>query len=384
MDFINTLLMTPGPVHLDPEIMLAGANPLRHHRTGDFTPFYNEVLRRLKSFIGVSERLFLITSSGTGAMETAIANLFNEGETILNVQTGVFGVRFTKICEAYRLKTIALKCGDGKAVTVEQIEAALKEHPEISGVTVTFNETSTGICNDIEAIGNYLNGKGKYLVVDGVSGLGALPYNHDKWHVDATVGASQKGFLAPPGVSMIALSSRAWQKALTVKCHSLYFDLKAYAKNQDLAVPAFPWTPAINVQYSLLAALKKIDRIGLDNCINHYKRMAEGLRSGLKALGLRLFTEERALSNVLTVFYAPENVNPKDVISEMVQRHGIRIAGGQEQFANSLLRITTIGCIGEREIIATVAALEMTLKKMGAVKQLGIGVSAVMEYFFNN
>ena len=384
MDLVETLLMTPGPVHLDSETMLAGAATLLHHRTSDFSPIYSECLNLLKKFIGVKNNLFLTTSSGTGAMETAIANLFNEGETILNIQTGVFGVRFTQICQAFNLKTVELKCADGKAVTIDEIANALKEHPEITGVTVTFNETSTGVCNDIEAIGNFLKDKNIFLVVDGVSGLGALPYDHDKWHVDATVTASQKGFLAPPGVGMVALSDRAWEKAQSVKVHGLYFDLKVYKKNQDLAVPAYPWTPAINVMYSLLAALRRIDKIGLDKCIAHYHRLAEGFRAALKALNIKVFTEEKALSNVLTVFYVPEGINPKEIIKEMVERYGIRIAGGQEQFANSLLRVTTIGNIAERDIISTVGILEMMLKEKGALKEVGAGTKAAMDYFLNN
>lgn len=381
---LDTLLMTPGPVHLDSDILLAGARPLRHHRTNDFAPVYTDCVNLLKKFFGTKHHLYLTTSSGTGGMETAIANLFNEGETVLTVQTGVFGVRFTKICEAFRLKTVVLECEDGKRVTVEQIAAALEKHPEISGVTVTFNETSTGICNDIQAIGNFLKDKGKIFITDGVSGIGALPFKMDEWHVDVAVSASQKGFLAPPGVGMVALSEKAWKKVETVKCHGYYFDLKIYKRDQEQAIPAYPWTPAINVMYSLQEALHKIDRIGIENCFKHYGKLAGGLRAGLKALGLKLFTEENATSNVLTVFYAPEGVSPKEIVTEMRNKYGVLIAGGQEKFAEKLLRITTIGTIGERELIGTMGLLEMILKKKGYLKQTGAGLNAMMEYFSNN
>ena len=380
---IDTLLMTPGPVHLDAEVTLAGARALTHHRTNDFAPVYTECVTLLKKFFGTTQKLYLTTSSGTGAMETAIANLFNEGETVLTVQTGVFGVRFTKICEAFRLKTVVLACEDGKRVTVEQIAAALEKNPEISGVTVTFNETSTGIRNDIEAIGKFLKDKGKIFITDGVSGIGALPFKMDEWHVDVAVSASQKGFLAPPGVGMVALSEKAWAKVEQVKCHGYYFDLKIYKKDQEGAIPAYPWTPAINVMFSLLEALRKIDRIGIENCFKHYEKLAGGLCAALKAMNLRLFTDENATSNVLTVFYAPEGVVPKDIVNEMRNRYGVLIAGGQEQFATKLLRITTIGAIGERDILGTVGLLEMTLKKFGYLKQVGAGISATMEYFLN-
>lgn len=384
VELLDTMLMTPGPVHLDSEVLLAGARPLLHHRTNDFAPIYKECVELLKKFFGTDQSLYLTTSSGTGAMEAAIANLFNDGETVLTVQTGVFGVRFTQICEAFRLKTVVLKCDDGKAVTVDQIDEVLRKHPEISGVTVTFNETSTGICNDIKTIGNFLKDKGKILIVDGVSGLGALPYKMDEWHVDVTVSASQKGFLAPPGVGMIALSEKAWKKVETVKCHGYYFDLKLYKRDQELPIPAYPWTPAINVMFSLQAALRKIDRIGLDNCLKHYAKLAGGLRAALKALGLKLFTEEKATSNVLTVFYAPEGIAPKEIVAEMRNKYGILIAGGQEQFAATLLRITTIGAIGERDLIGTVGLLEMILKKKGYLKQTGAGLIAMQEYFLNH
>lgn len=378
---LDTLLMTPGPVHLDSEVLLAGARPLTHHRTTDFSPLYDDCVKRLKKIFGTTQRLYLTTSSGTGGMETAIANLFHQGETVLCVDTGIFGQRFAKIAEAFRLKVVVLKCEDGKRVRVEQIAQALEEHPEIAGVTVTFNETSTGIWNDVKAIGEFLKDKNKIFITDGVSGIGALPFNMDEWHIDVAVSASQKGFLTPPGVGMIALSEKAWQKVESVKCHGYYFDLKLYRDNQDLPVPAYPWTPAINVMFSLQVALEKIERMGVENVYAHYAKLAGGLRAALKALNLKLFTEDEAASNVLTVFYAPEGVNPKEIVAEMRNRYGILIAAGQGPFIEKVLRITTIGAIGERELIGTIGLLEMVLQKKGCISQAGAGVTAMMDFF---
>lgn len=380
---LDTLLMTPGPVHLDSEVLLAGARPLSHHRTTDFSPIYADCVERLKKIFGTSQRLYLTTSSGTGVMETAIANLFNDGETVLCVDTGIFGQRFAKIAEAFRLKVVVIKCEDGKRVRVEQIAEALEKHPEIVGITVTFNETSTGIMNDVKAIGEFLKDKGKIFITDGVSGIGALPFKMDEWHIDVAVSASQKGFLTPPGVGMIALSEKAWKKVELVKCHGYYFDLKLYRDNQDLPVPAYPWTPAINVMFALQVALEKIERNGIDNVLAHYGKLAGGLRAALKALNLRLFTEEQATSNVLTVFYTPEGINPKEIVAEMRNRYGILIAAGQGPYIEKVLRITTIGAIGERDLIGTVGLLEMVLQKKGYLKQVGAGVGAMMEYFLN-
>jgi aspartate aminotransferase-like enzyme len=376
--------MTPGPVHLDSDVLLAGARPLSHHRTNDFSPVYEDCVAKLKKIFGTSQKLYLTTSSGTGVMETAIANLFNEGETVLTVDTGIFGQRFSKIAEAFRLKVITLKCDDGKKVRVEQIAEALEKNPEISGITVTFNETSTGIRNDVKAIGEFLKDKGKIFITDGVSGIGALPFKMDEWHIDVAVSASQKGFLTPPGVGMIALSEKAWKKVETVKCHGYYFDLKLYRDNQELPIPAYPWTPAINVMFSLQVALEKLERTGMNNVYAHYEKLAGGLRAALKALNLKLFTEEEACSNVLTVFYTPEGISPKEIVAEMRSRYGILIAAGQAQYNDKVLRITTIGAIGERDLIGTIGLLEMTLVKKGCLKQAGAGVAAMMEYFLKN
>lgn len=378
---LDTLLMTPGPVHLDSEVLLAGARPLTHHRTTDFSPLYEDCVARLKKVFGTTQRLYLTTSSGTGVMETAIANLFNDGETVLCVDTGIFGQRFAKIAEAFRLKVIVLKCDDGKRVRVEQIAEALEKNPEIAGVTVTFNETSTGIWNNVEEIGKFLKDKNRIFITDGVSGIGALPFKMDEWHVDVAVSASQKGFLTPPGVGMIALSEKAWKKVESVKCHGYYFDLKLYKENQELPVPAYPWTPAINVMFSLQTALHKIERTGLDNVFAHYAKLAGGLRAALKALNLKIFTEESATSNVLTVFYVPEGINPKEIVAEMRNRYGILIAAGQGPFIEKVLRITTIGAIGERDLIGTIGLLEMVLQKKGYIKQAGAGVAAMMDFF---
>lgn len=381
---LDTLLMTPGPVHLDSDVLMAGAKPLSHHRTTDFSPVYEDCVHKLKKIFGTNQKLYLTTSSGTGAMETAIANLFNEGETVLTVDTGLFGQRFSQIAEAFRLKVVTLKCDDGKSVKVEQIAKALEENPEIAGITVTFNETSTGIHNDVQAIGEFLKDKGKIFITDGVSGIGALPFKMDEWNIDVAVSASQKGFLSPPGVGMVALSEKAWKKVETVKCHGVYFDLKLYQKNQDLPIPAYPWTPAINVMFALQVALQKIEKNGIDNVFAHYAHLAGGLRASLSAIGLKLFTEERANSNVLTVFYAPEGINPKEIVAEMRSRYGVLIAAGQGSFIEKVLRITTIGAIGERDLIGTVGLLEMILVKKGFLKEAGKGVSAMMDFFLKN
>ena len=381
---LDTVLMTPGPVQMSSDVLLAGAQPLKHHRTADFGPIYAETVKLCKKFFGTNQELFLTTSSGTGAMETAIANFFNPGDKILTVQTGVFGERFTKIAQAYRLEPVVIACEDGKRVQLEQIKQAISENPDIKGITVTFNETSTGIRNHIQEIGEFLKDKDVLFITDGVSGIGALPFKMDEWHVDVAVSASQKGFLAPPGIGMIGVSQKAWKKAEQVECHSHYFDLKLYKQNFEKNVPANPWTPAITVLYSLLHALQKIDEMGIDNLHKHFNRLACGLREALKALGIKIFTEPDATSDVLTVFHCPEGIKPSELVALLRNDYGILIAAGQGKYADSLLRITTIGSIGERDLVATIGLMEMILAKKGIVKDIGTGITALLKYFMNN
>lgn len=379
----DILLMTPGPVELDSEILLSGAQPLRHHRTNDFSPLFCECVRICKRLFKTEHHLFLVGCSGTGVMEAAIVNHFHPGEKIISVETGSFGERFTKIATAFRLEVVPLQYPWGYGARISDLSDLLDQHPDVKGVTVTFNETSTGVKNDIQGIGNLIKQKAPdaIFIADGVSGIGALPFEMDAWNVDVAVSGSQKGFIAPPGIGIIALSEKAFQKMQTVECNGFYFDLKQYKSNQDLPIPSFPWTPPISVMFSFHEALKYIESLGLEKVHAHYRKLAEGLRESLKALGLTIFTQPDVISDVLTVINAPPEVHPKKIVAELRERHRVLIAGGQGEIADRVFRITTIGAIGERELIATVGILEMALFKFNVIKDLGAGVAALMRSF---
>lgn len=377
----DLLLMTPGPVFIDSDILHEGARPLLHHRTKDFAPIYSDVVDRLKRIFKTKGELFLLHSSGTGGMEAAIANLFNEGEKVLTVETGAFGERFTQIAQAFKLNVITLKYPWGKGAKIEDIAQMLRQHPDIRGIAITFNETSTGVHNKIELVGKLTKDKDILLITDGVSGIGALPFDMDGWHIDCAISASQKGFLSPPGVGMIALSSKAMNKLQNVKCHGFYFDLKYYIKNQRLDIPSYPWTPPISVMYCLQKALQRIEEVGLDKMIKHYEHLANALRQAIEGIGLTIFTEEGYRSNVLTVINSPTGIHPSIIVEQMRNRYGILIASGQGEIADKVFRITTIGTIGEKEILSTIALLEIVLLKAGFLKELGKGVKIAQEYF---
>ncbi|MFZ2960112.1 MAG: alanine--glyoxylate aminotransferase family protein [Candidatus Ozemobacteraceae bacterium] len=379
---LDILLMTPGPVALDSDVLQAGAHPLRHHRTNDFAPLYADCVARLKRLFKTQKHLFLTTSSGTGVMETALANHFSPGDAVLTVETGAFGERFTQIARAFKLNAIPLKYPWGHRAKVEDIARELDKNPAIKGVTVTFNETSTGVHNDLAPIGKLIKERPDVLfITDGVSGIGALPFDMDGWNVDVAISASQKGFLAPPGVGMIALSDKAMARMQKTECHGYYFDLKHYKKNQELAIPSYPWTPAISVMFSLHVALEKIERNGLETMCAHYHRLAEGLRAAVEAMGLSIFTQPDARSDVLTVIKAPKGIHPSKIVKEIHDTYSVLIAGGQGEIADSVFRIATIGAIGERDMIGTIGLLELALVKLGYLKEPGRGTTAMLKVF---
>ncbi|MBF0500635.1 MAG: alanine--glyoxylate aminotransferase family protein [Candidatus Riflebacteria bacterium] len=378
----NILLMTPGPVTIESDVLLAGAHPLRHHRSREFGQLYSDCIERLKRIFRTQQRLYLTTSSGTGVMEAAIANHFSPGDSILIIETGKFGERFTEIARAFKLNVIPLKYPWGHRARAEDIARELDRNPLIRGVTVTFNETSTGVYNDPTPIGKLIKERPDVIfILDGVSGFGALPFDMDGCNVDVAISASHKGFLSPPGIGMIAQSDKAFARMEKTECHGYYFDLKHYVRNQALPLPGYPWTPAISVMFSLHSALEKIEAKGVDSICSHYHRLAEGLRAAVEAMGLRIFTQPDARSDVLTVIEAPPGIPPSKIVKEMYDSYSIMIATGQGEITGSVFRIATIGAIGERDMIGTVGSLELVLRKLGHLKEAGHGVAAMLDVF---
>lgn len=377
----KTYLLTPGPTPLPPQVCEAQARPIIHHRTPQFQAVLKEVTEGLKYVFQTNNDCLIFASSGTGAMEAAVVNLLSPADTVITVEGGKFGERWTEICQAYAINCDVIKVEWGKAVQPQEIEKRLKANPKIKAVFTTLCETSTGVTNDIEAIGKLVKNYDAALVVDAISGLGAIPLATDAWSIDIVVSGSQKGLMLPPGLSFISISQKAWQMLGESRCPKYYFDLKEAKKALDKTDT--PFTPAISLVMALDESLKMIRQEGLENIFSRHRKMAEATRAAMKALDLDLFAPTAA-SDVVTAVKVPQGIDGEKMVKTMRDTYGVTIAGGQAELKGKVFRIAHMGYIEEFDIIVAVSCLEKVLHQMGYKFELGQGVKAAEGVFLRN
>lgn len=372
-------LLTPGPTPLPPEICEALSRPIIHHRTPQFQQVLKEAHEGLKYVFQTVNDVFILTSSGTGAMEAAVINLLSPGDTVITLEAGKFGERWTEICKAYGINCEVIKAEWGTAVDPKAIEARIKgSKVKIKAVFATLCETSTGVATDLKSIGQITNDAGVCLVVDAISGLGAIELKTDEWHCDVVVSGSQKGLMLPPGLAFISLSVRAWDLVNVSKCPKFYFDLKGAKK--AYASTDTPWTPAIGIVIALNEALKMMKAEGLANVFARHHRLAEAAREAVKTLGLALFAPN-AYSDVVTAVKVPEGLDGEKLVKSMRDTHGVTIAGGQSEMKGKIFRIAHMGYMSEWDIIIGISCLEKVLSQMGYKFEMGEGVAAAERVF---
>jgi aspartate aminotransferase-like enzyme len=371
-------LLTPGPTPLPPQVSLAMAKPIIHHRTPQFQAILKEASDGLKWAFQTANDVFIISSSGTGAMEAAVINLLSGGDTALVVQGGKFGERWTEIAKAYGINAEVIDVEWGKAVSAQEIGKRLKANPKIKAVFATLCETSTGVDNDIQAIAAVVKETPAVLVVDAISGLGAVDLKTDAWGVDVVVSGSQKGFMLPPGLGFICLSAKAWKLVEASKSTRYYLDLRKAKKALDKNDT--PFTSSITLIIALNEALKIMQQDGLENIFKRHKTMAEATRAAMLALGLELFAPTAA-SDGVTAAKVPAGVDGEKLVKTMRDTYGVTIAGGQAELKGKVIRIAHMGFIAESDIILGITCLEKVLAQMGYKFNLGAGVRAAEEVF---
>ncbi|MFH0877609.1 MAG: alanine--glyoxylate aminotransferase family protein [Candidatus Omnitrophota bacterium] len=369
-------LLTPGPTPLPPEVCEALSRPIIHHRTPQFQSILKEATENLKNVFQTKNDVFILASSGTGAMEAAVVNLLSWGEKALVIEGGKFGERWTELCEAYGIKAEVIKVPWGQALDPAVLKEYLKKDPTIKVVFATLCETSTGVAFDMKGLGAVVAETQTVLAVDAVSGLGAVEFKMDEWGVDVAVSGSQKGFMLPPGLAFISVSKKAWKLVEAAQCPKYYFDLKTAKKALDKTDT--PFTPAIGLVVALNEVLKTMLSDGLENIFKRHKKLAEATRAAMLALGLELFASDVS-SDALTAVKAPQGVDGEKLVKTMRDEYGVAIAGGQSEMKGKIFRIAHMGYIGEFDIIAGISCLEKVLKKMGYNFELGAGVKAAQE-----
>jgi serine---pyruvate transaminase len=367
-------LFTPGPTPVPPEVLAASAEPIVHHRGPDFRDVYESTLQRLKEVHRTSADVLLFTSSGSGAMESAVANLCAAGDRVAVVSHGSFGERWIKICEQHELDVVAIRYEWGERPDPDEVGAAVRE----AGVDRVFcqqSDTSTGVVSDVKAVKQAVGDA--LLVVDAVSSLGAVPLDTDEWGIDVVVSGSQKALMSPPGLATASVPSHVFER--TKPSRSFYFDWRATKKAQEVFDAAF--TPAVSLIRSLDVALGLILADGLEAAFERHVRLGRAARAGAKAMGLELFSPDDDTAAVVTAIRAPEGIDSDELLLHLRDRHGVTLAPGQSQLKGKVFRIGHIGWFDVFDIGSALAAVELSLTELGADIERGAAVPAAFEAF---
>jgi len=372
-------LMIPGPTPVPPSVMNAMARPMFGHRSEEFAEMHKNIIGKLQKVFQTTNDIFVLTNSGTGSMETAVANTVSPGDKVLTLVGGKFGERWAELATAYKGEVIQEDFEWGTPVDLNRVEEVLKANPDIKVVFATFNETSTGVVNDIEGLGKIVANTPALLVVDGVSGAGGIEIKTDEWNVDILVTGSQKALMLPPGLGVISVSSKAWNKIENNSSPRYYFNLIKARKSMEKWNTAF--TPAVSLFVGLNAALDIMLAEGMDNVYARHKLLRDATRAAVRALGLKLMTEDFCASPVITSVYAPEGIGSDDIRKVLKQEFGITFAGGQAKLKNKIFRIAHMGFADKMDVLLAVSGLEMALDKVGYPVELGKGVKAAQEVF---
>ena len=365
-------LMTPGPVEVPPETLLELAKPVFHHRTKEFRAILMAVTEGLKEVFQTKSDVFIFTSSGTGAMEASVSNLLAPGDKALCVRGGKFGERWSELAERFGARTINLDVEWGRAVEPAAVEAALAKDPDIAAVYTTLCETSTGVVTDVEAIGKIVAKTNACLVVDGISGVGAMPMKTDEWGVDMLVVGSQKALLLPPGLAFLSVSKKAWARVEKAPRRAYYFDL--IAARAALADEDTPYTPANTLVAALKKSLELLRKEGVEAIWARHARIARATRAAVQAMGLRVYAS--APADALTAAVLPDGVDAEAVRGLLRKKYGVAVAGGQEKLKGKIIRIGHLGYLDTLDTLGAIAALELVLAEMGVKVPLGAGVAA--------
>jgi aspartate aminotransferase-like enzyme len=369
-------LFTPGPTPVPPQVLAAMAEPVVHHRSPDFRPIYERCLARLREVNRTERDVLLFAASGTGAFESAAANLVSPGEPHLVVSAGNFGERWAAMTAAYGADVDHLRYSWGETPDPDDVRARLLAR-EAKAVWVVQSETSTGVVSDIQAIAAAAGETGALVVVDAVSSLGAVPCETDAWGLDVVVSGSQKALMTPPGLGTCAVSDAAL--AARGSAPRFYFDWERTRKAQ--AKLDAPFTPPVSLVAALDVALGLLLAEGLEAAFDRHVRLGRAARAGAKAMGLELFSPDEDRSAVLTAVRAPDGIEGGEIVKALRDRFGITIAGGQGELQGKIFRLGHIGWFDVFDITTMLAAVESVLADLGAEIERGVAVTAALEAY---
>lgn len=354
-------LRIPGPTPVPEAVLAEMARQMINHRGPEFAALIREMTARLKPWFQTDHDVLVLAASGTGGMEAAIVNTFSPGDRVLAVSVGAFGDRFAEIARVHGANVLKLDFPPGTPADPDEIHRRLAADPAVKAVLVTHNETSTGVTNDLPAIAEVVHRRPEVLlIVDAISSLSSIDLQADAWGCDVVVAGSQKGWMVPPGLTMLSYAPRAWQAHAQAKMPRFYWDLgraKRYLESGQT-----PATPAVSLFFALNKALELLDAEGRSNVFARHARVAERARQGVKGLGLELFpVDERYASNTVTAVKAPPGVDVSQLLRALRERHGVVLSGGQAALAGKIFRIGHLGLVDVHDVDQVIDALRQAL-----------------------
>ncbi|MBV9099689.1 MAG: alanine--glyoxylate aminotransferase family protein [Candidatus Dormibacteraeota bacterium] len=369
-------LRVPGPTPLPERVVRSASRPMINHRGPEFAALLDDITAGLRWALRTDNDVLIFPASGTGGLEAAVVNTCSPGERALFCTVGSFGDRWAAVGEAYGVDVVRLAMPPGEAVDPEDVERILAENPDITSVFITHNETSTGVTNDIRALAAVVKSRGKLLCVDSVSGAGCIPLETDAWGIDIAVTGSQKGWMAPPGVAMVAVSSAAYERSQTARCPRFYFDFAREKKYQDKK-QTFT-TPAVAVLYAMQEGLAIMREEGLEAVWARHARVGRMVRAGVEAVGLKLLAAEGHRSDTVTAVHSPADSPEalKELLTVLRTQYGLVLAGGQDSLTGKIFRIGHLGMIDDADVYTILCTLEQGLVDVGLRSRVGLAAAA--------
>ncbi|SFK10864.1 aspartate aminotransferase [Halobacillus dabanensis] len=373
------LLHTPGPTPIPPSVERSMSQPMIGHRGEKCKELMNDIAPRLKPVFGTSGEVLVVTGSGTSALEASVVNVTKPGDDVIVVVAGAFGDRFAQICETYELNVTRLEVPWGTAVEVEQVEAALADHPETKAVFLTHCETSTGVMHPVEKVASRVKEVSSALViVDGVSSMGGAGVDMDQAGIDILVSGSQKAMMLPPGLAFVAVGNQVWSVIDANPRPRFYLDLRVYRK--QLQSGQTPFTPGLSLLFGLQQVLTLLEEESLERVFERHQTMKEMTREACRALRLPLLVSDQDASSTVTSI-RPDTFEAEKLRKVAKEEFGLILAGGQKHMKGEIFRIGHMGYCRPANVLQYISILEIVLKRLGHEFEAGSGVAAAQEAY---
>jgi aspartate aminotransferase-like enzyme len=366
----------PGPTPLPPQVLEALTQEMIPHRGPAFRALFRETLDRARRAHRTDGEVLIWAASGSAGWEVAIVNLLSPGDPLLIVVNGDFGDRFARVAQRLGLDLRRVDIPWGEPVLPTQLREALEQHPDVRAVALVHNETSTGVTNPLRELAAVVRDHGALLLVDSVSGVGALPLEVDAWGIDFVMSGSQKAWMCPPGLLIVAAGPRAWEAHQQSRFPRFYWDMSAARKMADEGMT--PTTPPLSMIYAYRAALEMIESEGLENVWARHHRLAELTRDGVRDAGLNLFARSGFESDSVTAFVPPDGIPARKMLDALRRDYNVEAQGGQAHLADSLIRVGHMGWVHEPEMRQAITAIAAVSARLGA-EQRGSTVSVARD-----